>query len=110
MGKFMQDQGMDNIYLMAPDYAAGRDMMTGFKRFFKGKVAAEIYTKFGQSDYQVEISQIRDANPKAVLLSARRHGHPVRQAICAGRLAGENSALLGLHGRRDDIAGDRRRR
>ena len=68
MGKFMQDQGMDNIYLMAPDYAAGRDMMTGFKRFFKGKVAAEIYTKFGQSDYQVEISQIRDANPKAVFV------------------------------------------
>ena len=68
MGKFMQDQGMDNIYLMAPDYAAGRDMMSGFKRFFKGKVAAEVFTKFGQSDYQVEISQIRDANPKAVFV------------------------------------------
>jgi len=68
MGKFMQDQGMDNVYVMAPDYAAGRDMMTGFKRFFKGKVAAEVYTKFGQSDYQVEISQIRDANPKAVFV------------------------------------------
>jgi branched-chain amino acid transport system substrate-binding protein len=66
MGKYMQDQKMDNIYLIAPDYAAGRDMMTGFKRYFKGKVAAETYTKFGQSDYQVEISQIREANPKAV--------------------------------------------
>ena len=68
MGKFMQDEGMDNVYLMAPDYAAGRDMMTGFKRFFKGKVASEVYTKMGQSDYQVEISQIRDANPKAVFV------------------------------------------
>ncbi len=66
MGKFMQDQGMNDVYMIAPDYAAGRDMMTGFKRYFKGKVAAEIYTKFGQSDYQVEISKIRDANPKAV--------------------------------------------
>ena len=66
MGKYMQDQKMDEVYMIAPDYAAGRDMMTGFKRYFKGKVAAEIYTKFGQSDYQVEISQIRDANPKAV--------------------------------------------
>ena len=66
MGKFMQDQNMDDVYLIAPDYAAGRDMMTGFKRYFKDKIAAETYTKFGQSDYQVEISQIRDANPKAV--------------------------------------------
>ena len=66
MGKFMDDQKMSDIYLIAPDYAAGRDMMSGFKRFFKGKVTAETYAKFGQSDYQVEISQIRDANPKAV--------------------------------------------
>ena len=66
MGKFMQDQNMDNVYLIAPDYAAGHDMMTGFKRYFKNAIAAETYTKFGQSDYQVEISKIRDANPKAV--------------------------------------------
>ena len=66
MGKFMDDQKMSDVYLIAPDYAAGRDMMAGFKRFFKGKVTAETYAKFGQSDYQVEISQIRDANPKAV--------------------------------------------
>jgi branched-chain amino acid transport system substrate-binding protein len=68
MGKYMQDQKMDDVYVIAPDYAAGRDMMTGFKRYYKGKLAAEIFTKFGQSDYQVEISQIRDANPKAVFV------------------------------------------
>ena len=68
MGKFMQDQKMSDVYLIAPDYAAGRDMMSGFKRYFKGKVTAEVYTKFGQSDYQVEISQIRDAKPKAVFV------------------------------------------
>src|SRR3954470_24078310 len=68
MGKFMDDQKMSDIYLIAPDYAAGKDMISGFKRFFKGKVTAEIYTKFGQSDYQVELSQIRDANPKAVFV------------------------------------------
>src|SRR6266566_6924329 len=68
MGKHMADQKMEDIYMIAPDYAAGRDMMAGFKRYFKGKVAAEVYTKFGQSDYQVEISQIREANPKAVFV------------------------------------------
>jgi branched-chain amino acid transport system substrate-binding protein len=43
-------------------------MMAGFKRYFKGKVAGEVYTKLGQSDYQVELSQLRDANPKAVFV------------------------------------------
>src|SRR5438094_2820227 len=65
MGKFMDDQKMSDIYLIAPDYAAGRDMMSGFKRYFKGKVTAEVYTKFGQFDYQVELRQISDANPIA---------------------------------------------
>ena len=40
MGKYMTDKGMDDVYLIAPDYAAGKDMVNGFKRFFKGKVAA----------------------------------------------------------------------
>ncbi|MBV9859060.1 MAG: ABC transporter substrate-binding protein [Alphaproteobacteria bacterium] len=68
MGKFMQDQKMSDVYLIAPDYAAGKDMISGFKRYFKGKIAAEVYTRPGQSDYQVEISQIRDASPKALFI------------------------------------------
>jgi branched-chain amino acid transport system substrate-binding protein len=68
MGAYMASQKMDDIYLIAPDYAAGKDMISGFKRFFKGKVAAEVYTKPGQSDYQVEISQIRAAHPKALFI------------------------------------------
>ncbi len=68
MGKFMNDQKMNDVYLIAPDYAAGKDMVNGFKRYFKGKVAAEVYTKPGQSDYQVEISQIRQAAPKALFI------------------------------------------
>src|SRR5205814_1432453 len=68
MGKYMADQKIDDVYMIAPDYPAGRDMMAGFKRYFKGKVAGEVYTKLGQSDYQVELSQIRDANPKAVFV------------------------------------------
>ncbi|HJS83828.1 MAG TPA: ABC transporter substrate-binding protein [Acetobacteraceae bacterium] len=68
MGKFMNDQGMNDVYLIAPDYAAGKDMVAGFKRYFKGRVAAELYTKPGQADYQVEISQIRAAHPKALFV------------------------------------------
>ncbi len=68
MGKYMNDQKMDDVYLIAPDYAAGKDMVNGFRRYFKGKVAAEVFTKPGQADYQVEISQIRSANPKALFI------------------------------------------
>src|SRR2546423_774995 len=48
MGKHMQDQGLNDVYLMAPNYAAGKDMLTGFKRYFKGRVIEEVYTQLGQ--------------------------------------------------------------
>lgn len=66
MGKYMQEQGLTDVYVLAPNYAAGKDMVTGFKRYFKGKIVDEVYTKLGQTDYQAEISQLRAANPKAV--------------------------------------------
>lgn len=68
MGKVMQDQGITDVYAMAPNYAAGKDMITGFKRYFKGRIVGEVYTKLGQQDYQAEITQLRAANPKAVFV------------------------------------------
>src|SRR5438477_10413548 len=68
MGKYMQDQGLKDVYLMAPNYAAGKDMLTGFKRYFKGRIVDEVYTKLGQTDYQAEISALRAKNPKAVFV------------------------------------------
>ena len=66
MGKFLQDSGIDDIYVMAPNYQAGKDMVAGLKRYYKGKIVEEIYTKMGQQDYQAEITQLRSKNPKAV--------------------------------------------
>src|SRR5436190_9274861 len=68
MGKYMQDAGIQDVYLMAPNYAAGKDMLTGFKRYFKGRVVDEVYTRLGQTDYQAELSQLRSKNPKAVFV------------------------------------------
>jgi branched-chain amino acid transport system substrate-binding protein len=68
MGKYMSDQGLTDVYAMAPNYAAGKDMISGFKRYFKGTVVDEVYTKMGQQDYQAEISQLRAKNPKAVFV------------------------------------------
>jgi len=68
MGKFMQDQGINDVYVLSPNYQAGRDMVAGFKRYFKGRIVEEIYTKLGQQDYQAEISQLRAKSPKAVFV------------------------------------------
>ena len=66
MGKVMQEQGINDVYVLAPNYQAGKDMVAGFKRYYKGRIVEEIYTKLGQQDYQAEISQLRSKNPKAV--------------------------------------------
>jgi branched-chain amino acid transport system substrate-binding protein len=68
MGKYLQDQGVPEAYIMAPNYQAGKDMLSGFKRYYKGKILDEVYTKMGQTDYQAEISQLRAKNPKAVFV------------------------------------------
>jgi branched-chain amino acid transport system substrate-binding protein len=68
MGKYMTDAGLTDVYIMAPNYAAGKDMLTGFKRTFKGRIVDEVYTRMGQTDYQAEISQLRAKNPKAVMV------------------------------------------
>jgi branched-chain amino acid transport system substrate-binding protein len=66
MGQFLQAQGVNDIYILAPNYQAGKDMVAGLKRYYKGRIVDEVYTKFGQQDYQAEISQLRAKNPKAV--------------------------------------------
>src|SRR5260221_2959904 len=68
MGKVMQDQSITDVYVMAPNYAAGKDMVNGFKRSYKGRIVDEVYTRLGQTDYQAELSQLRSKNPKAVFV------------------------------------------
>src|SRR3989475_7922252 len=68
MGKFLQDSNVNNLYVMAPDYQAGNEKAAGLKRYYKGRIVEEVYTKLGQQDYQAEISQLRSKNPKAVFV------------------------------------------
>ena len=68
MGKFLQDQGVNDIYVMAPNYQAGKDMVAGFKRYYKGRIVEEVFTTMGQQDYQAEITQLRAKSPKAAFV------------------------------------------
>ncbi|MCX7257358.1 MAG: ABC transporter substrate-binding protein [Polaromonas sp.] len=68
MGKFAQDSGYKRVYLMAPNYQAGKDYVAGFKRNFKGQVLDEVYTQVNQPDYSAEIAQLQASGPDAVFV------------------------------------------
>ena len=65
-GAYASSAGYKNVFIMAPNYPAGTDALNGFKALYEGDVAAEIYTKLGQTDYAAEIAQIRASGADAV--------------------------------------------
>jgi len=65
-GAYASDAGYTNSFILAPNYPAGKDALTGYKRFFKGDIASEVYTKLGQTDYAAEIAQIRASGADSV--------------------------------------------
>jgi branched-chain amino acid transport system substrate-binding protein len=67
-GQHASNKGYKNAYLIAPNYQAGKDSLAGFKRYYKGNVAAEVYTQLGQLDYSAEIAQVRAAKPDALYI------------------------------------------
>ena len=66
MGEYVNEAGYKSAYILAPNYPAGKDALAGFKRYYKGKVVGEVYTKLGQSDYAAELANLRAAKPDAV--------------------------------------------
>lgn len=66
MGQYVTENGFNNVYILAPNYPAGKDALSGFKRYYKGKIAGEVYTKLGQADYAAELATLRAAKPDAV--------------------------------------------
>ena len=65
-GAYANDAGYKNSFILAPNYPAGKDALTGYQRFFKGEVSNEIYTKLGQKEYASEIAQIRASGADSV--------------------------------------------
>jgi branched-chain amino acid transport system substrate-binding protein len=69
VGKTVADKGFKRIALLAPNYPAGKDALTGFKRFYQGgEIVSEIYTRLGQLDYAPELAQVRAAKPDAMYI------------------------------------------
>jgi branched-chain amino acid transport system substrate-binding protein len=66
VGQYVNDSEHKSVYLIAPNYPAGKDHLAGFKRYYKKEISGEVYTKLGQTDYAAEIAAIRAAKPDAV--------------------------------------------
>jgi branched-chain amino acid transport system substrate-binding protein len=67
LGKRMSDDNIKSIYMIAPNYQAGKDMIAGVMRTLKGpNVTGQTLVKLGETDFQADISKIRAENPAAV--------------------------------------------
>ena len=65
-GNYAETSGLKKMFILAPNYPAGTDSLNGFKRYYKGELVGEVYTKLGQTDYAAEIAQIRASGADSV--------------------------------------------
>jgi branched-chain amino acid transport system substrate-binding protein len=65
-GGYANSAGFENSFILAPNYPAGQDALTGYKRIYDGELAGEVFTKLGQKDYASEIAQIRASDADSV--------------------------------------------
>ena len=103
-GQYVSSKGLKNVIFLAPNYVGGHDAATGFKRYFKGKLQEEMYTKLGQLDYAAELSQIRAAKPEAlyVFLPGGMGVNFIKQFVAAG-LSKDIQLIVPLWGSDQDI-------
>ncbi|PZW42173.1 amino acid/amide ABC transporter substrate-binding protein (HAAT family) [Humitalea rosea] len=66
MGQAAQDAGYRRVFVMTPNYQAGRDAVAGFKSRFKGEVVDEVYVPLTQLDFSPELAKIAASRPDAI--------------------------------------------
>jgi len=69
MGEYLNTKGVKSLYLMGPNYAAGKDMLAGVRRTYKGKIIGEDFTKWpDQLDFSAELAKITAAKPDGIFI------------------------------------------
>jgi len=66
LGKVAQERGYKRVFILVPNYQAGKDAAAGFKIDFKGEVVEEAYVPLQTLDFQGELSKIAALNPDAI--------------------------------------------
>ncbi|WP_316237360.1 ABC transporter substrate-binding protein [Bradyrhizobium sp. SZCCHNR1015] len=69
MGLYMNQKGVKSVFLIGPNYAAGKDMLAGVKSTFKGQVVGEEYTVWpSQLDFSAELSKARASGAESIFV------------------------------------------
>ena len=66
VGQYAKDKGYKKVFVLAPNYQAGKDIVAGFKRYYKGALVNEVYTSLTQMDFSAELAQLAADKPDAV--------------------------------------------
>lgn len=66
MGQVAQDAGYRRVFVLTPNYQAGRDAVAGFKSRFQGTVVDEVYVPLTQLDFSAELAKIASLRPDAI--------------------------------------------
>jgi branched-chain amino acid transport system substrate-binding protein len=65
----MNQKGVKSVFLIGPNYAAGKDMLAGLKNSFKGQVVGEEYTVWPtQLDFSAELSKARASKAESIFV------------------------------------------
>jgi branched-chain amino acid transport system substrate-binding protein len=69
MGLYMNQKNIKSVFLIGPNYAAGKDRLAGFKTTFKGQVLGEEYTVWPtQLDFSAELSKARNSRAESIFV------------------------------------------
>ena len=69
MGLYMNQKGIKKVFLIGPNYAAGKDMLQGVRNTFKGEIIGQEMTRWpDQLDFSAELSKARAARPDAIFV------------------------------------------
>ncbi len=103
-GEFVNQRGLKKVVLLAPNYQGGKDAANGFKRYYKGTLVDEMYTKLGQLDYAAELAQIRAEKPDAlyVFLPGGMGINFIKQFVASG-MSKDVQLIVPLWGSDQDI-------
>lgn len=69
LGEILNRRGVDSIYVMAPNYAAGKQMAAGVERSFDGEILGQDLTKWGadaQLDFSAELAKAKASGADAL--------------------------------------------
>ena len=69
MGLYMNRKDIKSVFLIGPNYAAGKDRLAGFKSTFKGQVLGEEYTVWPtQLDFSAELTKARNSKAESIFV------------------------------------------